>query len=71
MKNGEIKEVLNKDRKFGSNQTYYAIHGFIEGEHTPLLLTQAELEISANRGRNNVEDIPKLSLFSRFLNWFN
>lgn len=65
MKIGEIIPVQNKNKKFGANLHYHAVHVCIEGKVVPLLLSHGELEIAKDRAERNMEDIPKLSWFQR------
>lgn len=67
---GELVEVVNKNRVFGSNQFYYLVNIKMKGKNTPLLLSDHELQGSIVRAKANKEDLIKVqeSWFQRFLN---
>jgi hypothetical protein len=52
---GKSKEVFNKNRKFGSNESYIHIKISNDGG-TDLLLTKDEYETAINRAKTNLED---------------
>ena len=67
---GQLVEVPNKDRKFGSSNVYYAVHATWDGQDIPLLMTPDEYSTMYFRGKGNSEDIPqlKISWLQRFIN---
>jgi hypothetical protein len=52
---GKAKEVFNKNRKFGSNESYIHIK-LSDNGGTDILLTKNEYEDAVNRAKNNLED---------------
>jgi|TARA_R110002012_G_scaffold320581_1_gene544604 hypothetical protein len=61
MKKGEIVRVENKDRKFGSQKEYHAVHCAQNGLPVALLLTQNQLDDAVKRAMENQEDIPEIT----------
>jgi len=65
VKQGKVITVINKDRKFGANEEYYAI--WIEDnkkQEKCLLFTEHQLMVGQNRAAKNLEDIPKKGFWS-------
>jgi hypothetical protein len=60
MKKGEIVKVENKDRKFGSQKEYHAVHCVQNRLPVALLLTQNQLDDAVKRAKENQEDIPEI-----------
>ena len=65
----ELKEeVINKDRTFGSNTSYYPAYVvLIDGKEVPALFTWAQIANAMERANRNVEDLPKKS--GTFFSW--
>ena len=57
---GQLVEVENKNRKFGSNSKYFAVHVSANDEVYPLLLSHNELQVGISRAEANGEDVPKI-----------
>ncbi len=54
------EEVDNKDRKFGSNLSYYPAYVVkVDGVEVPALFTKTQLEEAISRAEANPEDMPK------------
>lgn len=54
------EEVINKERTFGSNTSYYPAYVvFSDGNEVPALFTMDQLNIAMARAARNVEDMPK------------
>ena len=65
IKQGNIIEVKNQDRKFGANEKYYAI--WTENSRKQekcLLFTEHQLLAASRRAQKNPEDIPKKGFFT-------
>lgn len=71
MKKGEIVRVENKDRKFGSQKEYHAVHCVQNGLPVALLLTQNQLDDAVKRAMENQEDIPEITRPTFFQRLFN
>lgn len=74
IKQGEVVNVPNNERRFGSNSEYYAVHTKKNGKEVALLMSRSDFEHCAARAINNPEDIPKLKRgliqrISRFFGW--
>jgi|TARA_R110000751_G_C13518968_1_gene452527 hypothetical protein len=66
IKQGKIIEVINKDRKFGANEKYYAIWSEDNSKREQcLLFTKHQLSVAKKRAAKNLEDIPKKGF------WYN
>ena len=60
IKQGNIIEVKNQDRKFGANEKYYAIWTQnSRKQERCLLFTEHQLLTASQRAQKNPEDIPK------------
>lgn len=58
------EEVDNKDRKFGSSQTYYPVHIITEsGTEINALFTDDQIATAIQRALRNPEDIPEDSIW--------
>ena len=57
---GQLINVVNTERKFGSNQDYYVVHVNFCGENKTLLMTEKEVNTAIDRAKENKEDVPKL-----------
>jgi len=65
VKQGKIIEVENTDRKFGANESYFAI--WTENSKKKemcLLFTAHQLATAKKRANKNTEDIPKKGFFT-------
>lgn len=58
---GTLIRVQNKNRLFGSNNSYYAGWIRINGQRKPVQLTRFELDAILTRAQANPEDQPKLA----------
>lgn len=62
------EEVINKERTFGSNTSYYPAYVVLsDGKEVPALFTMDQLNIAMARAARNVEDMPKESC--SFFSW--
>ncbi len=54
------EEVDNKERRFGSNLSYYPAYVVsVDGDEVPALFTEAQIEEAIDRATANPEDMPK------------
>ena len=62
------EEVINKERTFGSNTSYYPAYVVLsDGKEVPALFTMEQLNTAMARAARNVEDMPKES--GNFFSW--
>ena len=62
------EEVINKERTFGSNTSYYPAYIVLsDGKEVPALFTMDQLNIAMARAARNVEDMPKEN--GSFFSW--
>jgi hypothetical protein len=55
------EEVLNTERKFGSDTKYFPAYvKFTDGEHLPAMFTLDQIEDAIERANKNPEDMPKM-----------
>jgi hypothetical protein len=64
---GEIKKVVNKDKRKAAKDEYYAVILNHSGQYNTLLFTELELKVAFNRAASNQEDILDRSLVSMLL----
>ena len=66
------KPIDNKDRKFGSANTYFITKiKQLDGSTKYGLLTQHEVDAATKRADNNVEDIvANATVFGKVVTWF-
>lgn len=62
------EEVENKERKFGSNTSYFPAYvELLDGTEFPALFTKKQLDEAMARAARNSEDLPKES--GNFFTW--
>ncbi len=62
------EEVVNKNRAFGSNTSYFPAYVVLtDGKEVPALFTMDQLNIAMARASRNVEDMPKED--TSFFSW--
>ena len=64
---GEIKKVVNKDKRKAAKDEYYAVILNHSGQYNTLLFTELELKVAFNRAASNQEDILDRSIISKIL----
>lgn len=67
---GELNTVFNKERRFGSAQTYESAYLSKGNVTRGYAFTQAQLDEAAQRFDDNPEDAPKLRSSRWFSNWW-
>jgi hypothetical protein len=69
--NGKLfakEKIVNTDRHFGAQKDYYPIYIEQEnGDLTPALFTQSQINVAINRASQNKEDVPKKNTFLSFI----
>jgi hypothetical protein len=64
---GDLKIVINQDRKPTANAEYYAIRAqHPDGCEIALLFTASEIERAAKRAEKNPEDVPTVPFLMDF-----
>lgn len=67
---GKLKEVKNKNPKFGSSPTYLNVRIYdVDGEPLDLLFTRREINLGVERTKKNREDLLNRSWWTRFWDW--
>jgi hypothetical protein len=64
---GEIKKVVNKDKRKAAKDEYYAVILNHSGQYNTLLFTEVELKVAFNRAASNQEDVLDRSFTSLLL----
>lgn len=54
---GSIFPVKNKNPEATANDTYYSVWVNYNGQPTPLLFTELELDIALDRAEKNMDDV--------------
>lgn len=60
MQKGQIVKIENKNRKFGSLDSYYAVNCDKEGQTLTYLFTENELIDAQKRCEKNIEDLDEV-----------
>lgn len=70
---GKLKEVENKQRRFGSARTYLSVRVYDKNKKAlDLLFTDRELKLAAYRASINKEDTLKpKSIWQKFWDWMD